>query len=102
MIRFANLSTDPRYFRWNFVASPFDFTNWVKEENWAWDADNCGDTTMFFVVVSDDGLVFYYEVKHSWWIEYNPDWEIHNEFEITLINPALITGESKKNLRFVV
>lgn len=102
MIRFASLSTDARYFRWNFTQHPFDFAHWVKEEEWVWDSDNCGDRTEFYVVMDGD-KVTYWKVEHSWWIDYEPEWEIHNVFEITEIDRSGVDEKyAKSNLRFVI
>lgn len=103
MIRIANLSGSPKYFQWKFVGDSFDFASWIKEEEWAHDADNGGDSRKFWVV-TDGTKVTYYEVKHSWWIEYDPEWQLYNEFEIAEI-PRSGVEENKyarENLRFVI
>jgi hypothetical protein len=52
---------------------------------YVYDADNCGEDTFEFVF-EIDGKVEYYSLYHSWYIEYDPDWNIENEYEITKID----------------
>jgi len=103
MIRVAHLSAYYKHFRWRFPKKePFNFEAWVKDHEWVWDSDNSGDNTAFWVVIDGDKVI-YYRVKHEWWIEYNPEWEIHNQFEIAVIDKAAIDDkEARDNLRFVV
>ena len=52
------------------------------------DADTCGNSEIEFAFSMGGAspIVNYYELSYSWWIEYDPEWEIHNEHYITKIN----------------
>jgi len=53
------------------------------------DADICGDKIMFFEF--DNGNC--YRLSYSWWIEYDPEWDLKEEIEITKVKK-----EETKNL----
>lgn len=57
---------------------------WMQDEMYVWDADFCGSDTEYFAV-SDGSVTKYYKAKVEWWIDYNPEWEIHNVFELVEI-----------------
>lgn len=99
-VSIANLSVSPRYFRWLFE-SPASFEDWVKDREWVWDADNCGDDTSYWVVMKEKPV--FYRVKHSWWWqEYGDDPGLQNEFEVTEVPSAALDQYAKECLKFVV
>lgn len=49
-----------------------------------YDADICGDRSVEFAF-EIDGKIEYYKLDYSWYIDYDPEWEIHNEFTIEKI-----------------
>lgn len=57
---------------------------WMREEMYTRDADNCG-TDVEYIAVSDGSETKYYKAKAEWWIDYDPEWTIHNEFELNEI-----------------
>lgn len=46
-----------------------------------YDADECGDQTQYFAVASD-GQTSYYRVVYSWYIDWNPEWQLIDSVEI--------------------
>ena len=60
---------------------------WMEHHYWVYDADTCGDRTVHFVIRQDQTET-YWRVCQTWWIEYEPDWEMRNEFEITRMDQA--------------
>ena len=50
-----------------------------------YDADVCGDDIIEFAF-EIDGKVEYYKLYYDWYIDYDPEWEIFNNFEITKID----------------
>ncbi len=55
--------------------------DYVYKEIWVWDADICGDDTYHFAI-SDGTGTSYYMLEHSWWMTYDPEWEIHNTYTV--------------------
>lgn len=53
----------------------------LRDDFHVYDADNCGDDTIYFVI-NDGNETKYFMVEHSWWIKYDPEWEIHNDYTI--------------------
>lgn len=45
------------------------------------DADVCGDEDHYAVTTEDFKTFTFHKVAHSWWMEYSPEWEIHNTFD---------------------
>ena len=105
MIRVGKLSTSPKYFRWEFVKDPDKFSvgQWIKDRQWVWDSDNCGEETTFWAVVRGSKPHFY-KVTHSWhWHDYGgEEAELVNEFEITEVETRTLVADAKENLKFVV
>jgi hypothetical protein len=67
------------------VAIPDQILNYVQEEYWVWDADVCGNDTFQFVV-RENGTETYWQVEHAWWIQYDPEWQLKNEFDFEQID----------------
>lgn len=47
-----------------------------RDELYTYDADTCDNGDVFFVF--DDGKAF--KMEWSYWMDYDPEWEIHNEW----------------------
>jgi len=45
------------------------------------DADTCGYRKYFMVTTENFETFEYHKVSHGWEIDYDPEWEIHNNFE---------------------
>ena len=106
MIRVANLSASPRYFRWEFIHSTkFNFHAWIKEKLWVWDCDICNDVCYYYVVIENDVKTFY-KIEHSYYRDYSSDYSdgfsVENYFEIERCLPETLGKYAKENLRFVV
>lgn len=102
MIRFANLSTLPKYFCWRFIqGDSFDLEQWIKNEEMVYDTDQGGESTQFWVVMWPT-ITVYYKVQHAWWVDHDPEWMIINDFNITIVEPADMDKYAKENKRFVV
>lgn len=56
------------------------FESLIREKEYYCDADVCGIRNFYFVVKTETGNKFY-KVSHSWYIDYDPEWEIFNEYE---------------------
>lgn len=86
MIRIADLSGLPRYFKWEFVRDYHGFMieNWIKTREWVWDCDQGGECTKFWVIVEDGCRPRLWRSNHSWyWIDYGTETaEVINDFEI--------------------
>lgn len=89
--------THSRNIRSSFSTSPSSPKPWIdatKDDEKAvveayyhkhlfvYDADICGNEEMDFSFST--GKAF--KLESSYWIEYNPEWEIHNEYYITEID----------------
>ena len=104
MIKVANLSSYPEYFKWEFIKNPdkFNFENWVKNKLFVYDSDNSGNDISYWVV-SEDGVNKYYKVYHEWcWWETNIEGfnvYVENIFEITKVNKNDVKSEC---LKFVI
>lgn len=107
MIRVANLSVWPEYFRWQFITSAeFDFSDWIQNKLYVWDCDNGGDDHYYYVVIENDQVTFY-KVEHSYYWDSASDDEIaenyvRNIFEITKCSKKDIGSWSRDNLKFIV
>jgi hypothetical protein len=55
--------------------------NYIRDKYHVHDADNCGDHEYEFVIMKD-GETKLYILMHSWWITYDPEWEMHNEYTL--------------------
>lgn len=58
--------------------------HFIHNECWVYDADTCGDDTYLFSF--DNGEA--YTLEHSWWIDYDPEWVIHNEWTWEKVTPS--------------
>ena len=47
-----------------------------------WDADICGDVEVDFVF--DNGEA--YSLEYSWWIDYDPEWDLKSDLSINAID----------------
>lgn len=102
ILRYANLSQYPEYFRWSFpVPKNFDVIERIKEDQWVHDCDNCGSSTDYYVVVSDTDTK-YYKVEHEWGWNWDDENDLYNDFEIKEVTAAELDAAATKNLRFVV
>ena len=63
------------------------------EECYVNDADSCGSGEVCFIF--DNGKAF--KLSYDWYITYNPEWDIHNDFEIEEIDPASFTWPKDKD-----
>lgn len=118
MIRLAELSGNPKHFRWNFIHNPnFNLREWYEEEYWVWDSDTCGECTSFWVLIFGQDPPTYYKISHGWWQSTDADEESSlwvnevNVFQVTkdnfVIPPAgqdlhYTMRDVTQNLRFVV
>jgi hypothetical protein len=57
----------------------------MEDAYWVYDCDTCGDATIQFVVREHDAET-YWQVDHAWWIEYEPEWCVRNEFDVQQID----------------
>lgn len=64
---------------------PDQILNYVQRKYWVYDADTCGNRTYQFVV-RENGSETYWQVEHAYWIEYDPEWDLPNEFDIEQID----------------
>lgn len=94
-MKFAELSENPKYFKWQWPKDPatFNIERYLRDDLEVYDADNCGSTTSFWIVVTGDGQRFY-KCYHSWWIEDGRSgydgWNIRNDFEIEEITKDFV------------
>lgn len=92
------------YFQWNWLEGS-SYLNvlkeYVKDTEYVYDSDNCGDETMYYAVGKDGDFVFY-KVHHEWYWSGNSreDMYLENEFDYTLIDEK----EARKQVKdwFVV
>jgi len=104
MIRVADLSVDPRYFKWNFVDQEnLNIENYIKKKEYLYDANSCGDETNYWVVVKE-GNPRFYRSEHDWyWHNYDEeDAYLVNEFDIQEVDRQDLNEEARKNLRFII
>jgi len=103
MYKVADLSVNPRYFKWDFIKEDFNVENYIKRKEYVYDADSCGNETNFWVVVKE-GTPRFYRSYHEWyWNNYGQeDSELINEFEIEEVTQETLNGDAKINLRFVI
>lgn len=59
-------------------------TNFYDKKCYVYDADMCGDDTIEFAF-EIDGKTEYYKLYYDWYIDFTPEWEIFNNYEITKI-----------------
>lgn len=57
----------------------------MEDHYWIYDADVCGHETVEFVV-DHDGDVTFWQAEHAWWIDWDPEWELHNEIDINQVD----------------
>lgn len=62
----------------------------MQRKFWVYDSDSCGDETIQFVVREND-VETYWQVKHTWWIDYDPEWDLKNQFDVEQISCAEFT-----------
>lgn len=55
------------------------------EKCYVHDADICGDDIVEFAF-EIKGKIIYYRMSYDWYIDYDPEWDIHNNFDIKKIN----------------
>lgn len=55
------------------------------------DADVCGDEDYYAVTTEDFKTFKFHKVSHSWWMEYSPEWEIHNIFDYEEVDSVPFT-----------
>ena len=55
---------------------------YYRNEMYLYDTDNGGDDEYIFAF--DNGE--FYRFVHEWWVSYDPDWELHNEYYYTKID----------------
>ena len=85
-VRYSEQEYESAWLEWDTqLAIPDQILDYVREEYWVYDADVCGDDTFQFVV-REHGAETYWEVEHAWWITYDPEWELHNEFDLKQID----------------
>jgi hypothetical protein len=99
MVRLAELSTYPDYFRWQFIKNPVvTMKMWYEEEYWVWDSDDCGSCTSFWVWIKDIEPPIFYRIHHEWWQDSDGGWI--NEDEVRQITKAELMEEIKKVDKF--
>lgn len=64
---------------------PDQILHYMEDTYWVYDCDTCGDASIQFVV-RDQGVETYWQVDHAWWIEYEPEWCVQNEFDVEQIS----------------
>lgn len=103
MIRVAELSVYPKYFRWEFPKGNFNIEDWIKAKKSVFDADTPGNQTSYWVVDEDSRCKFY-RAKHFWDLDYGTSLEIYNEFEIReiCISDMNATKYARMNLNNIV
>lgn len=103
MIRFANLSVQEKYFKWQFADhDEFYLPSWIKEEETVYDCDICGNNISYWVCVYSDETIFY-RSYHEWYIVDNSETYVENIFNISEISRDNIDdNRSKENLKFVI
>jgi hypothetical protein len=55
----------------------------LQDALWTHDADNCGSSLSFWALVHDDGSTTFLKCYHSWDIDYDPEWNLVNDFTFT-------------------
>jgi hypothetical protein len=105
MIKLANLSTSPKYFKWKFIeGTEFNVENYIKKKEWVHDSDSFDNNNTTFWVLVIDGVSKFYKSEHTWeWHNYGEqDAHVINEFDIKEITKVELSDEAKGNTRFVV
>jgi len=106
ILRYADLSVYPQYFRWQFPDKQenFDVIDYIKQAMWVHDCDDCGSNVDFYVVVTDTETK-YYRIQHEWgWTNWTDldERDLYNDFEIAEVKRDELDEYAIKNLRFVV
>lgn len=86
-MKFHYFVSDMGKFGWKKIdANSFEdvvmyyFDNHIK----VYDADVCGDTKNFFAVF-DGNVTKYFRLDYSWYIEFEPEWQLRDDFSLTEI-----------------
>jgi len=88
-VRYSEQAYQTAWLEWDSgVAIPDQIVNYLQEEYWIYDADTCGNETFQFVVRENE-VDTYWEVDHAWWIEYEPEWTMRNEFDIKQVDSVI-------------
>jgi hypothetical protein len=112
MIKIAELTKYHKYFRWEPLERADEgFVHaYIREREYVFDSDNCGDRNSIWVVMVD-GVATFYSLHHEWWWDGDGTKEgdedddgpyLENTFEFKIVTRESLTGEAKENLRFVV
>ncbi len=67
--------------------------DYYRNNGYVYDADICGDAEIFFIF--DNGEA--YRLSYDWYIDFNPDWGIHNNYTISSIEPNSFNYPSNKD-----
>jgi hypothetical protein len=68
--------------------------SYLAENYWVCDCDGCGDDVFEFVIKSEEGTRMF-SVEHSWWIVFDPDFRVENEFYVTEVESVKFPFPSK-------
>lgn len=63
-------------------------SNWFRNVMRVYDADHDGSDHYDVKITDEFGELHCFRVTHSWWIEYDPEWSIHNSVEVERADPA--------------
>jgi len=55
--------------------------NFAEELLHVWDADQCGSATLEVIVRGQNNLEKCFLFTNEYWIEHDPEWQIHNELQ---------------------
>lgn len=88
-VRSSDQSYQSDWMTWDSLNTiPEQIIQYMETVYWIYDADTCGNETLQFVV-RDSGVETYWEVEHAWWIEYEPEWDLPNEFDIKQVDSVI-------------
>ena len=107
MLKVANLSVYPKYFKWKFISNPdkFNFEKWVMNKEEIHDCDNSGYRISYWTVCNN-GEYKFYRVYHEWyWTNEGGYYDfVNNYFEVRETYKGDIIEEKyvKENLKFLI
>lgn len=81
-VRYNGQSYKDDWLEWDSETTiPDQIIQYLQNKYWVYDSDSFGNETFQFVV-RENLTDTYWEVEHVWWIDYDPDWTMNNEFDI--------------------
>jgi hypothetical protein len=59
-------------------------SDYVLKNYRIYDADHCGDESVEFVV-DREGELSFYRFTYSWWIDYDPEWDLKDSIHYEVV-----------------